>query len=208
MKCKKFLALVMSAVLSVSMLAGCGGGGGVKDTLSTTRVENQLEAVNIDINLTPDSHMNNVVRAAAKKLAGGSSRSAVTNQIMNEMDWDAASQLKNVWDQILGSLGILTPSVSAGLVQIVSSDQLAANQGAGGLLSMVGKHRQEVTKMAPISTPEKFAAALLLGVDGTVGMISDATNDIVGVSYNVCGYEVEDPNGNDYWVFAAQITIA
>ena len=62
--------------------------------------------------------------------------------------------------------------------------------------------------MSPINTPEKFAAALLLGVDGTVGMISDATNDIVNVGYNVCGYEVEDPNGNDYWVFAAQITIA
>ena len=24
----------------------------------------------------------------------------------------------------------------------------------------------------------------------------------------VCGYEVEDPNGVEYWVFAAQITIA
>ena len=34
MKCKKLLALVMAAVLSVSMLTACGGGSGVKDTLS------------------------------------------------------------------------------------------------------------------------------------------------------------------------------
>ena len=62
--------------------------------------------------------------------------------------------------------------------------------------------------MPPVHTPESFAAVLLLGVDGPVGMFSDATNDIVKVGYNVCGYEVEAPNGNDYWVFAAQITIA
>ena len=208
MKCKKLLALVMAAVLSVSMLTACGGGSGVKDTLSSNGVEKQLEEVDIDIDLTTDSHMNNVVRAAAQNLAAGSSRSTVTNQIMNEMNWDALSQLKNVWNQILGSMGILTPSISVGLVQIVSSDQLAANQGSGGLLSLVGTHRQKVLEMSPINTPEKFAAALLLGVDGTVGMISDAANDIVNVGYNVCGYEVEDPNGNDYWVFAAQITIA
>ena len=137
MKCKKLLALVMAAVLSVSMLTACGGGSGVKDTLSSNGVEKQLEEVDIDIDLTSDSHMNNVVRAAAQKLAAGSSRNAVTNQIMNEMNWDALSQLKNVWNQILGSMGILTPSISVGLVQIVSSDQLTANQSSGGLLSLV-----------------------------------------------------------------------
>ena len=208
MKCKKFLALVMTAVLSVSMLTACGGGGGIKDTLSDSKVESQLKEVGVEIQLSDDSHMNNIVRAAAKDLAGGSSQGSVRSKIMNEMDWDAVSQLKNAWNQLLGSLGILTPSVSAGLVQIVNSEELAANRGAGGVLSLVGTHKQKVTSMAPISTPEKYAAALILGVDGTVGMLSEATNDIVGVSYNVCGYEVEDPNGVEYWVFAAQITLA
>ena len=104
-------------------------------------------------------------------------------------------------------MGILTPHASFGLVGVISSDQLEANQGEGLLASHIGQHRDKVSKMAPINTPEKFAAALLLGVDGTIGMLSDVTNDAVGVHYNVCGYEVADPNGNDYWVFAAQITI-
>ena len=35
MKCKKLLALVMAAVLSVSMLTACGGGSGVKEMQKT-----------------------------------------------------------------------------------------------------------------------------------------------------------------------------
>ena len=38
MKCKKLLALVMAAVLSVSMLTACGGGSGVSGSLSTSEI--------------------------------------------------------------------------------------------------------------------------------------------------------------------------
>ena len=207
MKIKKWLALALSAVMAVGVLTACGGGGGVKSTTSENRVEAQLDEGGVDIRLTPDTTMNNVVRAAAKNLASGSSQSAVRSTIMREMKWGLAGQLENAWNQLIGGMGILTPHASFGLVGVISSDQLEANQGEGLLASYIGQHRDKVSKMAPINTPEKFAAALLLGVDGTIGMLSDVTNDAVGVHYNVCGYEVADPNGNDYWVFAAQITI-
>lgn len=208
MKIKKLLALALSAVMAVGVLTACGGGGGVSGTLSSNKVESQLQAVGADIELTIDSRMNNVVRSAAQELANGSSQSSVKNKIVNEMDWDALSILQNAWNQLLNGLGILTPKASFGLVQIVDAQQLETNQGAGGLASMVGAHQSKVAAMAPINTPEKYAATLVLAVDGTVGQISEATNSRVNVSYNVSGYKVQTQDGTYYWVFAAQITIA
>lgn len=208
MKIKKWIALVLAGVMAVSILTACGGGSGVSGSLSTSRVESQLKSVGADIELTTDSHMNNVVRAAAQDLAKGSSQGAVRNKILNEMEWDPASILKNAWNELLGGLGILTPRASFGLVQIVDAQQLESNQGAGGLASAVGAHQNKVAAMAPINTPEKYAATLVLAVDGTVGQISEVTNSRVGVSYNVSGYKVQDQSGDYYWVFAAQITIS
>ena len=87
MKGKKLLALVMAAVLSVSMLTACGGGSGVKDTLSTTQVESLVEAAGSDAVISHNSTMNNIVRAAAQDLANGSSQSTVRTTIPNKMGW-------------------------------------------------------------------------------------------------------------------------
>ena len=43
MKCKKLLALVMAAGLSVSMLTACGGGSGVKNTVRSKGGEKEVE---------------------------------------------------------------------------------------------------------------------------------------------------------------------
>lgn len=94
MKWKKWIALALSAVMAVSMLTACGGGGGVTSTLSASRVENQLKEVNADIELTTDSNLNRVVRAGAEKLAENGSQSEARSYITTQMQWDAASQIK------------------------------------------------------------------------------------------------------------------
>ena len=168
MKCKKLLALVMAAVLSVSMLTACGGGGGVKDTLSTTQVESLVEAAGSDAVISHNSTMNNIVRAAAQDLANGSSQSTVRNTITNKMGWGIVSQVQNFISQFLGSLGILTPNVSTGLVQIVQADQLEASLSSGGVASKLGAYKDKVAEMRPINTAEKFMATLVLASDGTL----------------------------------------
>ena len=209
MKCKKLLALVMAAVLSVSMLTACGGGSGVKDTLSTTQVENLVEAAGSDAVISHNSTMNNIVRAAAQDLANGSSQSTVRNTITNKMGWGIVSQIQNFISQFMGSLGILTPNgISMGLVQIVRSDQLEASLSNGGIASHLGAYKDKVTEMKPINTAEKFMATLILAADGTVGQTMNGGENGVGLSYSVSGYEVEDPNGIDYWVFAIEVTMS
>ena len=54
-----------------------------------------------------------------------------------------------------------------------------------------------------------FPAALALSLDGTVGtLVSGLTNSYAHLRYDVAGYKVADPNGTDYWVFAAQVTVS
>ena len=209
MKCKKFLALVMTAVLSVSMLTACGGCGGVKDTLSTTQVESLVEVAGSDATIEHNPKMNNIVRDAAKDLANGSSQSSVRNTITNKMGWGIVSQIQNFISQFMGSLGILTPNgISMGLVQIVRSDQLEASLSNGGIASYLGAYKNKVTAMKPINTAEKFMATIILAADGTVGQTMNGGENGVGLSYSVSGYEVEDPNGIDYWVFAIEVTLS
>lgn len=207
MKCKKLLALVMAAVLSVSMLTACGGGSGVKDTLSTTQVESLVEAAGSDAVISHNSTMNNIVRAAAQDLANGSSQRTVRNTITNKMGWGIVSQVQNFISQFLVSLGILTPNVSTGLVQIVQADQLEASLSSGGVASKLGAYKDKVAEMRPINTAEKFMATLVLASDGTLGQAINGENGL-GMTYSVSGYEVEDPNGVDYWVFAIEVTLS
>lgn len=208
MKFKKVLALALSAMMAMSVLAGCGGGGGgVKDSLSTTQVENLVEAAGSDAVIRHNSTMNNTVRAAAKDLANGSSQTTVRNTIVKNMRWGIVNQVQNAIGQFLGSLGILLPSnVSTGLVQIIPSNQLDESMSKGGIASWGGAYKDEIASMKPINTAEKFMATLVLASDGTIGQTMNGENG-VGITYCVSGYEVEDPNGIDYWVFAIEITM-
>ena len=119
------------------------------------------------------------------------------------------SRYENFISQFMGSLGILTPNgISMGLVQIVRSDQLEASLSNGGIASHLGAYKNEVAEMKPINTAEKFMATLVLAADGTVGQTLDSDENGSAFSYSVSGYEVEDPNGTDYWVFAIEITMS
>ena len=206
MKCKKILALVMAAVLAVSMLTACGGGGGVvKDQLNTSQVNSLLADANIEVKYS--GRLSDAVRAGASEIAKTGSTGAAQSKVKNAMGWGFVNTIQNAWNNFVSSGGILTENVSFGQVYVVASSTLENNVGAGGWTSIIGAHKDIVADMAPINTPEKYAATLVLSVDGTVGLVSDVTNSRVGLTYNVSGYEVEDPNGVNYWIFAAQITV-
>lgn len=67
MKVKKLLALVLSAVMAMSMLTACGGGNGVKNvSVSNSEVEAIFAAENIEVNVKTT----NTAKTAAKAIAG------------------------------------------------------------------------------------------------------------------------------------------
>lgn len=207
MKFKKFIALALAAVMAVSVLTACGSSG-VSGSVSVSQVNSLLKDVGADITVTSDSKLNNAVRAAAKTIVSTGSTSQVSSSVAKSMGWTADNMFKNFFSQFLSGLGIIPPSVTFGLSTVIEAERLEANTGAGGLAAYVGAHSDKVTKMAPINTPEKYAAALVLAVDGTVGQLSDLSNNIIGVSYNVSGTKATAPDGTVYWVFAAQVKLA
>ncbi len=207
MKCKKILALVMAAVLSVSMLTACGGGGGngVSGSVSTSQVNSLLKEA--DIKVETDSSLNVAVRNAAKKVVETGSPNTFAGSVMTEMRWRPQDIMGSLLNQLLNGL-IVGPNVTFGLTSYIEADRLSTNEGAGSLAGQIGANASYVRDMAPINTPEKYAATLVLAVDGVVGKLGDLTNGAIRTSYSVSGTKAKTADGTVYWVFAAQITIA
>ena len=210
MKVKKLLALALAAAMALGVLTACGGGGGgVKDTLSLSGARTEMKNAGSDFTVNEDSSLNVAARAGAKKLAETGSTSAATAYSNGEMGWDALSVVRNTIREVILSGSIIGPTVSYGVIQIVEADRLEKYQGAGGWGTWLSTNRAEIRALQPINTPEKFAAALALSLDGTVGtLVSGLTNSYAHLRYDVAGYKVSDPNGTDYWVFAAQVTVS
>ena len=90
MKCKKLLALGMAAVLSVSMLTACGGGGsGVSGSLSTSEITALLKEVDSEASIDPSPKLNDAVTVAAKEMvaSGSFSGTKANSMIAKTMGW-------------------------------------------------------------------------------------------------------------------------
>ena len=65
MKWKKWIALALSAVMAVSMLTACGGGGGVTSTLSASRL---LEDAGSDAVIVRENKLSTAVQLRPRML--------------------------------------------------------------------------------------------------------------------------------------------
>lgn len=66
MKIKRWIALVLTAVMAVSVLTACGGSGSnVSGYLSNNEVNSLLETAGSEIAVVNDPSLNNAVRNAA-----------------------------------------------------------------------------------------------------------------------------------------------
>ena len=205
MKCKKFLALVMTAVLSVSMLAGCGGGGGgVSGSLDMNEVNTLLDSTGRDIQVEKLNRLDNAVRDAAERIASTGSTNGAEQIVSNAMEWSLTDFVGNAWNDFVNSGGVMGVDLAYGRTFIIEESRLETNTGAG-ILGAVNANSNLINKLKPINTPESFAAAQILIVDGSVGQLQDLTNDAVRFSYNASAKKAKTENGT-YWVIAAQIT--
>lgn len=212
MKIKRWIALVLTAVMAVSVLTACGGGGGggtgVSGSLSNSQVNSLLKTAGSDITVTNDSTLNNAVRNAAREVAASGSTSSVDRSIRNAMGWKASNVVSNWVNQFLGSLGILGPDVALGVTAVVKAEDLESNTGSGGLASFIGSNSSKISSIAPINTPERYGATLVLSADSGVGWLSDVSENKIRTTYSVAGSKATTADGTVYWVFAAQIQIA
>lgn len=86
MKMKKLLALVLSAVMAVSMLAACGGGGG---SLNVSELNNVISSYDGGFTVKTSGEFNSAMRATANKLVdiGAFNQTVATNTLKGIRDY-------------------------------------------------------------------------------------------------------------------------
>ncbi|HJC45584.1 MAG TPA: hypothetical protein H9703_05545 [Candidatus Faecalibacterium faecigallinarum] len=70
MKMKKLLALVLSAIIAVSMLTACGGGGGSIHTVSVDRgmIEDMFAMEGYDVDVVTSNELTTIAKQVAKQV--------------------------------------------------------------------------------------------------------------------------------------------
>ena len=133
MKCKKFLALVMSAVLSVSMLTACGGGGsGVSGSLNESKVNSLLKnEAGSNVQIVKDNDLDDAVKAGAERIVSTGNSNSASAVVANKMGWDFVSVATQLINSIKNSGGITSIGTSFGITYVIEENTLEINDGLG-----------------------------------------------------------------------------
>ena len=99
MKIKRWIALVLTAVMAVSVLTACGSSSGASGYLSNNEVNALLDTAGSDVQVVNNSTLNNAVRNAAAEVASSGSTSSVDKSVRNAMSWKISDILSNAWNQ-------------------------------------------------------------------------------------------------------------
>ena len=196
MKCKKLLALVMAAVLWVIMLTACGGGGsGVSGSLSTSEITALLKEVDSEASIDPSPKLNDAVTVAAKEMvaSGSFSGTKANSMIAKTMGWP--------------ELDLLSLKARTGLACVIEEERLERGIGINEIASLLGIRTDKISKLGTVDSPEKFAVAVVLAADESVGkLLSKLSGGNITFDYNVSARKGKDANGDTYWLFAGQAT--
>lgn len=129
MKMKKLLALVLSAVMAVSMLAACGGGGAT-NILNRSEVEQIIYDAGVDIDVGSSSEVTRAIRYGAELIKernySSLSVSYLSNQLRDYIPADAyfntAFTVSTLFENSGVSLELYTASMIARLSDTVGLD--------------------------------------------------------------------------------------
>ena len=128
MKMKKLLALVLSAVMAVSMLAACGGGA--TNILNRSEVEQIIYDAGVDIDVGSSSEVTRAIRYGAELIKernySSLSVSYLSNQLRDYIPADAyfntAFTVSTLFENSGVSLELYTASMIARLSDTVGLD--------------------------------------------------------------------------------------
>src|SRR5699024_12210587 len=121
MKCKKLLALVMAAVLSVSMLTASGGGSnGVSGSLDQNEVNSLLKNnAGSNAQIVRDGDLDDAVKAGAAQIVSTGNANSASAVVANEMGWDFVSVASQLINSIKNSGGVTSIGTSFGITYVI-----------------------------------------------------------------------------------------
>lgn len=214
MKLKKWLALALSAVMAVGVLAGCGGGSTGGGSLSLNEVNGLLADAGSKASVTADEDLDEAVKAAVSEMkADENFSSPAANAIVWEaMQWPSVS---------------LT-GVKAGGAYVIAEDDLEDGINAAALATFYNMDidPDKLGDLKVVDSADEFAAAAVLAADTLVRQyLTESTirqyvqnaelaeklaavlQDGVDIKYNVSARRTTY-DGETYWVFGAQASAA
>ena len=208
MKCKKLLALVMAAVMSVSMLTACGGGGGVSGSLNESKVNSLLKnEAESDVQIVNDNNLDSAVKAGAERIVSTGNSNSASAVVANKMGWDLVSVATQLINSIKNSGGVTSIGTSFGITYVIEENTLETNDGLG-LVGLFAPNKGQIQKLGRINTPEAYAAAQILMIDGSIGKAQDASNDVVRFNYSASAKKAKTSNDVSYWVIGIEVKVA
>lgn len=201
MKAKKWMALALSAVMAIGMLAGCGGGGTAsnKSSMSVSQVNSALRKVDSQAKVKTLDDLNKAVQETAEYML---SRGVL----------DANTLL----GFIASERGYREDSTKYGTAFVVSEEELkagvSASRAASAIASQISGLSTNVAKIEELGTldsPEKVAAAVILGVDeGLKQWSSNPFFNIGNITYAVSGRKVTMPSEAVYYLIVVEMNTA
>lgn len=209
MKLKKWLAVALSAVMAVGVLAGCGGGG-TGGSLSLSKVNGLLSEAGSSVTVTPDDALDSAVKAAVTKMKedGAFSTVRATESVNDTLKLPAVD---------------LTGVKAAGAYVITEEElEQGINTAALATLFKVNIDTSKLGDLAVVDSADEFAAAAVLAADTLVHQYLTEGNirqyvqseelaaqlvalleNGVDFTYHVSAQRTSY-NGVTYWVFGAQ----
>lgn len=213
MKLKKWLAVALAAVMTVGMLAGCGGGG-TGGSLSINQVNRLLVDAGSDVTAQSSELLDNAVKTA-----------------VDAMETDGTFSTQKATESVNSTLNLPSFSltgVKAGGAYVITEDELESGINAAALARFfeVNIDTGKLGDLAVVDSADEFAAAAVLAADTLVHQYltessirqyvqnEELASQLVALLENgiTFTYYVSAQrttyNGVTYWVFGAQAAAA
>lgn len=199
MKAKKWMALALAAVMAVGMLAGCGGGtAGNRSSMNVSQVNSALRKADSEAKAKTLDELNKAVEETAEYML---SRGVL----------DANTLL----GFIASERGYREDSTKYGTAFVVSEEELeagvSASRAASAIASQVSLSADtaKIEEIGTLDTPEKVAAAVILGVDEGLKKWSNSPFFNIGnITYAVSGRKVTLPSDAVYYLIVVEMNTA
>ena len=219
MKLKKWLALALSAVMAVGVLAGCGGGSSGGGSLDLDEVNDLITAAGGNMTVRSLDELDNGLRSAVSTMQDEDATTSLTlaanEALADSMNWTSPGALLNAFQSILnGQLPDFDGNLSYGAAYVIPEEQLENGVKVSGLADLVGINSEKIAKLGEINTPESLAAALILGVDEAIkeaaaeflGDQASVLLDVISLDYRASARKMT-LDGVTYWVFGGQVSL-
>lgn len=196
MKLKKWIALALAAVMTVGMMAGCSGGkAGNQSAMTVSKVNSALRKAESEVKAKSVEGLNTAVKSAAEYM-------------MSRGVLDANTLL----GYIAAERGYQSDSTKYGAAFVVSEEELeagiSASRASAAIASQVGLQADtsKIEELGTLDTPEKVAAAVILGVDsGLKQYVGLPFVNINEITYAVSGRKVTLASDVVYYLIVVEM---